>query len=44
MEKLTNLLDELKVKEKRGLTKEQKEEMACATKVKEFLETGVDIR
>jgi hypothetical protein len=44
LERLTNLIDELKVKEKRGLTKEQKEELACATHVKEFVETGVDVR
>lgn len=44
LERLTNFIDDLKSKEKRGLTKEQKEDLVCAQKVKDFLETGVDVR
>jgi len=41
---VTTVIDDLKAREKRGLTKEQKEELVCAVKVKEWLDTGVDIR
>lgn len=44
LERLTSFIEDLKAKEKRGLTKDQKEELACAQKVKDFLDTGVDVR
>jgi hypothetical protein len=44
LERITNVLDELNARVKRGLTKEQKEDMAIAEKVKEWLESGKDIR
>lgn len=44
LERLNAFVDDLKAKEKRGLTKEQKEELVCAQKVKDFLDTGVDVR
>lgn len=44
MERLTNFIDDLKAREKRGLTKDQKEDLACAQKIKDFLDTGVDVR
>ena len=44
LERLTSFIDDLKAREKRGLTKDQKEELACAQKVKDFLDTGVDVR
>lgn len=37
-------LDDLAAKEKRGLTKDQKEEREHAQKVLDFLQTGTDVR
>ena len=37
-------VDELDTREKRGLTKEQKEEREHAKKVLEFLKEGTDVR
>ena len=44
MERLNNFVDDPKAKEKRGLSKEQKEELACAEKVRDFVQTGTDVR
>ena len=44
LERLNNFVDDLKAKEKRGLSKEQKEELACAEKVRDFVQTGTDVR
>ena len=44
LERLNTFIDDLKAKEKRGLTKDQKEDLAAAQKVKDFVETGVDVR
>lgn len=38
------VLDDLAAKEKRGLTKDQKEEREHAAKILEFLQTGTDVR
>jgi hypothetical protein len=37
-------VDDLKAKEKRGFSKEQKEELACAEKVRDFVLEGKDVR
>ena len=37
-------MDDLKAKEKRGFSKEQKEELACAEKVRDFVLEGKDVR
>ncbi len=44
MERLNNFVDDLKAKEKRGFSKEQKEELASAEKVRDFVLDGRDIR
>ena len=41
---MNNFVDDLKAKEKRGLSKEQKEELGCAEKVRDFVQTGTDVR
>ena len=44
MERLNNFVDDLKAKEKRGFSKEQKEELASAEKVRDFVLEGKDVR
>ncbi len=44
LERLNNFVDDLKAKEKRGFSKEQKEELACAEKVRDFVQSGTDVR
>jgi len=44
LERLNNFVDDLKAKEKRGFSKEQKEELACAEKVRDFVQGGTDVR
>ena len=44
LERLNNFVDDLKAKEKRGFSKEQKEELACAEKVRDFVLSGTDVR
>lgn len=44
LERIQNIIDDLNSKVKRGLTKEQKEDLATAEKVKEWLDSGKDVR
>ena len=44
LERLKNVVEELRAKEKKGLTKDQKEELAIALKVTEWVEGGTDVR
>lgn len=44
MERAENHIEGLKKFEKKGLTKEQKEELAIAERVLEWLQSGKDIR
>ena len=44
LERLHAVVEELKAKEKRGLTKDQKEELATAEKIRDFVEAGTDVR
>ena len=44
LERLNAVVEELKAKEKRGLTKDQKEELATAEKMRDFVEAGTDVR
>ena len=44
MERAENHIEGLKRFEKKGLTKEQKEELAIAERVLEWLQSGKDIR
>ena len=44
MERTEAFIADLRSKEKRGLTKEQKEELASAEKVEAWLKEGKDVR
>ena len=44
LERLKNVVEDLRAKEKKGLTKDQKEELAIALKVTEWVEGGTDVR
>ena len=44
LERIGNFLDDLKAREKRGLTKDQKEDMAIAAKIDEWLKDDHDVR
>ncbi|KAK9806229.1 hypothetical protein WJX72_006384 [[Myrmecia] bisecta] len=44
IERVSNIIKDIEAMVKRGLTKEQKEDLACAQKVLEWLEAGKDIR
>ena len=44
LERLKNVVEDLRAREKKGLTKDQKEELATALKVTEWVEGGTDVR
>jgi hypothetical protein len=44
MERLTNVVEDLRAREKRGLTKDQKEELGIAEKIQAWVEAGTDVR
>lgn len=44
LERVNAVVEELKAREKRGLTKDQKEELAIAEKIRDFVEGGTDVR